>query len=306
MAKRLLRYLLYSVAVILLAVAGLVAYGYLNLHSRMDRTYAVTVPPVVVPHGDAAAIERGRYLATSVASCVDCHDNDFGGRVFIDVGPMATIHGTNLTRGKGGIGASYTDDDLVRALAHGVRKDGRSVIYMPSHFYKLSEPDTGAIIAFIRSLPPVDREHPSPRYGPLGAVLTAFGQVELFPAEHIDHANFRLASSDRPADPVRAGEQIVATAGCRGCHGPSFEGGFGPPPGGANLTPVGLEGWTEADFFRALREHRRPDGSHIAETMPLAIGQMSDDDLRAMYAYLKTLPPLGAKTASQKGAAKAD
>jgi cytochrome c553 len=304
--KRLLRYLLYAAAALLLAVAGLVAYGYLNLHNRADRAYAVTVPPVVVPHGDPAAIERGRYLATSVASCVDCHDKDFGGRVFMDVGPIATLHGTNLTRGKGGIGARYSDEDFVRVLAHGVRKDGRSAIYMPSQFYKLSEPDTGAIIAFIRSLPPVDREHPAPRYGPLGAVLTAFGEVELFPAEHIDHGNFRFASSDRPADPARAGAQIVATAGCRGCHGPAFEGGLGPPPGGANLTPVGLEGWTEADFFRALREHRRPDGTPIAETMPLTIGQMSDDDLRAMYAYLKTLPPAGEKSANQKGLAKAD
>jgi cytochrome c553 len=304
--KRLMRYVLYLVATLALAIAGLLAYAYVNVHNRMDRAYSVPTIQVEVPHGDPAAIERGRYLATSVASCVDCHDKDFGGRVFIDAGPMATIYGTNLTRGQGGVGARYSDEDLVRALAHGVRKDGRSVIYMPSHFYSLSEADTAAIIAFLRSLPPVDREPPAPRFGPLGLVLTAFGQVQLFPAEHIDHANFRFASGDRPADPARAGEQIVASAGCRGCHGPSFEGGLGPPPGGANLTPVGLEGWSEADFVRAIREHRRPDGSHIAETMPLSIGQMSDDDLKAMFAYLRTVPRLGEKTASQKGAKAAD
>lgn len=300
MLKRLLRYVLYLLAALILVVAGLVAYGYVNVYSRMDRTYAVATPSVVIPHGDPAAIERGRYLATSVASCVDCHDKDFGGRVFIDEGPIATIYGTNLTRGTGGIGQQYADDDFVRALTHGVRKDGRSVVYMPTHIYKLSADDVGAMVAFIRSLPPVDRKPPAPRFGPLGVVLTAFGQVELFPAEHIDHAHFQFASGDRPADPARAGEQIVAQAGCRGCHGPALEGGIGPPPGGANITPVGLDGWSEADFFRAMREHKRPNGTEIAESMPRTLGQMSDADLSAVFAYLQTVPRVGTLTESQK------
>ena len=306
MLKRLLRYLLYIVAALLLAIAGLVGYGYVNTYHRMDRAYAVSVPRVTVPHGDAEAIARGRYLATTVSSCTECHDTDFGGRVFMDAFVMGTLHGTNLTRGRGGIGDAYSDDDLVRAMAHGVRKDGKSVIYMPSQDYQLSSDDTAAIIAFLRSLPPVDREHGTQRVGPLGAVLTAFGQVPLLPAEHIDHANFRFASSDRPADPARAGAQIVASAGCRGCHGPSFEGGLGPPPGGANITPVGLDGWTEPDFFRAIREHRRPNGTEIAESMPRSLGQMSDSDLSAVFAYLKTVPRAGDKTASQKGGRAAD
>jgi cytochrome c553 len=299
MLRRLLRYFLYLLAALLLIVGGLVTYGYVNVYERMDRSYAVAAPRVAIPHGDADAIERGRYLATTVASCVDCHDKDFGGRVFIDAGPMATLYGTNLTRGRGGIGQRYADEDFVRALTHGVRQDGRSVVYMPSHLYKLSATDVGAIVAFLRSRPPVDREPPAPRFGPLGAVLAAFGQVELFPAEHIDHANFQFASADRPADPARAGEQIVAQAGCRGCHGPSFQGGLGPPPGGANLTPVGLGSWTEADFFRAMREHKRPNGTVIAESMPRSMGQMADADLAAVFAYLKTVPPAGNKTKSQ-------
>jgi cytochrome c553 len=299
MRRRLLRFLLYALAILLVAVIGLVAYGYFDVYRRMDRTYAVSAPSLVIPHGDAAALERGRYLATTVASCVDCHAADFGGQVFIDAGPMATLSGTNLTKGRGGIGQRYADEDFVRALTHGVRKDGRSVVYMPSHIYKLSASDTAAIVAYLRSRPPVDRETPAPRFGPLGVVLTAFGQVELFPAEHIDHARFQFASADRPADPAKAGEQIVAQAGCRGCHGPALAGGLGPPPGGANLTPVGLGHWTEADFFRAMREHKRPNGTAIAESMPRSMGQMSDADLAAVFAYLRTVPSAGTRTASQ-------
>jgi cytochrome c553 len=306
MLKRVFRYLLYLLGALVLAVAALVAYGYLNVHGRMDKTWAVSTPPLQIPHGDPAAIERGRYLATTVASCVDCHDADFGGKVFIDEGPIATLYGSNLTRGRGGVGTRHSDEDFVRALIHGVRADGKSVVYMPSQIYSWSAADTAAIVAFLRSLPPVDREHPAPRFGPLGVVLAAFGQVPLFPAEVIDHANVRFASADRPADPAKAGEQIVAQAGCRGCHGPSLEGGIGPPPGGANITPVGLDGWTETDFFRALREHKRPNGTIIAESMPLALGQMSDQDLSAIFAYLKTVPRAGQLTDSQKKTSRGD
>ena len=62
----------------------------------------------------------------------------------------------------------------------------------------------------------------------------------------------------------------------------------------ANLTPheSGLKDWTEADFMRALREGKRPDGTTINEAMPWkSYGQMGDTELKAIYAYLRTVPP---------------
>jgi cytochrome c553 len=212
---------------------------------------------------------------------------------------MGTLAGANLTHGKGGIGGRYADEDFVRALTHGVRKDGRSVVYMPSQEYHFGADDLAAIVAFLRSLPPVDRELPRPRVGVVAAVMTAFGDLRLLPAEHIDHARLALPPSALAPDPVKAGEQLVAKAGCRACHGPHFEGGFGPPPGAANLTPVGIGGWTEADFFAALRRGVRPNGARLAETMPRTLGAMEDSDLRRIFAYLQTLAPAGTKTRSQ-------
>ena len=67
----------------------------------------------------------------------------------------------------------------------------------------------------------------------------------------------------------------------------------------ANITPVGIGDWSERDFVRALREHKRPNGSTISDAMPRAYGQMTDDDLEKIYAYLKTVPRKGEKTKSQ-------
>jgi cytochrome c553 len=90
----------------------------------------------------------------------------------------------------------------------------------------------------------------------------------------------------------------VEAAGCRGCHGPELAGGGGPPPGTSNITPVGIGPWTERDFITAIREHKRPDGTPIGAVMPLAYGQMSDTDLQAIFAYLKSVPAKGSKMPS--------
>jgi hypothetical protein len=89
---------------------------------------------------------------------------------------------------------------------------------------------------------------------------------------------------------------------CTGCHRPNFEGGpiaAGPPDWlpAANLTPHadGLAGWTYEDFVRALREAKRPDGSDVRPPMALVrpyAMRMTDVELRAMWAYLETLPPV--------------
>ena len=100
-------------------------------------------------------------------------------------------------------------------------------------------------------------------------------------------------------NPIAAGDYLVSSAGCRGCHGQDLVGGGGPPPGGGNITPVGIGDWTEADFKHALREGKRPNGTTLAPQMPRAFGAMSDEDLSKVFAYLKTVPAKGTKTKNQ-------
>jgi cytochrome c553 len=149
-------------------------------------------------------------------------------------------------------------------------------------------------------VPPVDRVPTPMSVGPMARALGLFTEFPLTPAAHIDHANVRFETPPNPDDRRATGEYLVSSAGCRGCHGTNFTGGGGPPPGAANLTPVGIGGRNEQQFLTAVREHKRPNGSTIDEAMPRVYGQMAEGDLRAIYVFLQTLPPAGEKTANQK------
>jgi mono/diheme cytochrome c family protein len=264
----------------------------------MARTYVVTAPAVPIP-SDAASIARGKYLAEKVAVCTECHGPDLGGKVVEENAAMGRLVAPNVTRGRGGLPADYSDQDFVRMLTHGVKRDGRSVIFMPVVDYVFTADDLGALIAYVKSVPPVDRTVPTMSVGPMARALGLFADFPLASASVMDHAQPRLASRPDPADAAASGKYLVESAGCHGCHTPQLSGGSGPPPGGSNITPVGIGTWSEQDFVTALRTHRRPNGSVISELMPRAYGEMSDQDLSRIFAYLKTVPPAGTKTANQ-------
>jgi cytochrome c553 len=299
--RRLLKWVGYLVATLVLVVAAFVAYVYVASNRVMARTYTVTPPTVPIPT-DAAAIARGKYLAEKVALCTDCHAADLGGKVVDDNVAMGRLVAANLTRGRGGLPADYSDADFVRALTHGVKRDGRSVIFMPSADYVFTPEDLGAIIAYVKAAPPVDRTVPVMSPGPMARALGLFVGFPLASASMIDHGRPRLATPPNPGDAVAVGQYLVSSAGCYGCHGPQLTGGMGPPPGGANITPIGIGTWSEQDFIAAIRTHRRPNGTTIDEAMPRAYGEMADGDLSRIYAYLKTVPAAGAKTANQQKA----
>jgi mono/diheme cytochrome c family protein len=296
--RRLLKWFGILVAAIVILVVGLAGYVYVASNNVMARSYSVQVPAVSIPT-DPAAIARGKYLAEKVAVCTECHAPDLGGKVVDDNATLGRLVAANLTRGRGGLPADYSDQDFVRVLTHGVKRDGKSVIFMPVVDYTFTAEDLGAIVAYVKSMPPVDRTVPTMAPGPLARALGLFAGFPLASASMIDHTQPRLATRPDPADVVASGKYLVASAGCYGCHNPQLTGGMGPPPGGANITPVGIGAWSERDFVTAIRTHRRPNGTVIAESMPRNYGDMADEDLSRIYAYLKTVPPAGNKTANQ-------
>lgn len=295
--KRALKYLLYLLCVVVAVVGVAVAYVFYASNQRLARTFVVTPPAVAVPHGDPVALERGRYLVHRVSLCIECHGEDLGGKPLTET-PLTSLWGTNLTRGRGGLGTSYTDADFVRALTTGVKKNGRSVIFMPSQDYKFTEADLGALIAYIRSVPPVDREVPDPEIGFLARALGAANLFPLLSAEFIDQDAVALVPAADRSDATKAGDYLISNAGCRGCHGPQLS-GEGGMPDAANLTPVGIGSWSEADFKTAIREGRRPNGTPLLPAMPRAYQVMPDEELSKIFAYLKTLPPSGSKSKNQ-------
>ncbi len=278
-----------SVGALVLAAAAAI-YG---LSERRFRARFSVPEHRVAVSEDAASIARGEHVAT-VRGCVECHGAGFAGNTVVDQPIIGRMAGPNLTLG--GRGAELDASDWERAVRHGVRRDGKPLLFMPaSEFTVLTDEDLAAVIAYARSVPPVGERAPSSYAGPMLRTMYVAGQVKLLSAEEIDHG--RGHESRLVAEPTPTYGKYLAS-GCTGCHGNGFSGGKipGAPPDwgpASNITPAGIGRWTEADFARALRTARRPDGSAIDSTlMPIRLLRTMDDvELAALYAYLRTVPP---------------
>ena len=285
--KRGLKYIGIVLGVMLGLVILAVGAVYIISNIRFNQNYDIEVETLEVP-SDRANIEYGEHVA-AIRSCMACHGDDLSGRIEFEDLMVGRIANANLTSGQGGIAASYTDEDWVRAVRHGVNPSGKPLLIMPAHtMYPMSDEDLGAAIAYIKSIPPVDNEPPSLTLSLLPRLMFLAGQMDfLVPAELIDH------DGPRPAAPARGvtaeyGQYLAGL--CTLCHGPGFSGGPipGAPPGdppALNLTPSGALGnWTPELFIRAMRTGERPNGQPLRdEFMPWSIfNEMTDEELEAI------------------------
>lgn len=272
----------------------------------------VPLPPVPAGGDAARLVARGEYIVSDVAACGACHSSErenpdgplSGGMEFHDW-RLGTIRAANLTPDSAtGLG-TWTDAEIVRALRNGERKDGSLVApVMPYEWlHDMSDGDALAVARYLRSLPPVRhavKESPNALFrlarkfflGPVG------GAAPLPPP---------------PGTTPAYGEYLALHVGlCADCHTPRtgleskpdmhrlFAGDAHPPKefpaNPANLTPdsaTGIGAWSEDDFIRTLRTGVDPRGHPLHPFMPWRqVGRMTDDDLRAIYRYLRTIPPL--------------
>ncbi len=278
--------------VVVLVVAG-VAFLALGSRARLSKMFAVPAHSLEIP-GDAASVERGRHRASAVLACNSCHADDFGGAAFFDAQPMGSLPAPNLTSGRGGIGGALTASDWDRAIRHGVGRDGKPLLWMPSDAYEhLTDEEIAEVVAFLQALPPVDRELSPKKLGPIARLVVATG-APVIAAELVDHE----AVGKR--DDAAQGVHLVQVSGCVTCHGAELTGGKVPgadpgwPPAG-NLTPHpdGLGRYDAAAFRSALREGKKPDGSAIdPEVMPWrSYASMTDAEVAAIWDYLHSLEP---------------
>lgn len=295
--KRALKIIALGLVVVVCAVAVAAFLAIRNTEARMKVVRTVQPAGFELSSDPAVIAEGGRLYQTR--GCADCHGANAAGRTFISDPGIGTYTGRNLTRGANGLTADFGPADFVRAVRHSLRKDGTPLIFMPSRdFERMADEDIAAIVSWINAQPGVDSEAIAQRPTPLAKVLSAAGQLpNLIEAEHIDHS--APAPSKPPVGETVEFGRYVAT-GCTGCHGQGLSGGRipGTPPSipiPGNLTPdqaTGLGAWSEAEFFAALREGKKRDGTQINPFMPVAqFSKMNDTEIRAIWMYLQTLPP---------------
>ena len=256
-------------------------------------------------------LARGQYLADAVLACFACHSafdeksdppaitSKKGiGRVFLEKGKFRVVAPNITPDPTTGVG-NWSDDALARAIREGITQDGSALfpIMDHPHFRHLSEEDLASVVVYLRSLEPVHNSLPKSVL-PFWLQRAVLGEPQPITTP--------VAEPDL-SSPVTRGEYLVAIAGCGDCHTP--EKGMPPRPvpdlafaGGtvfgevasANITPdpSGISYYDEALFMEAMRTGRvraRP----IKLPMPWPVYKyMSDDDLKAVFAFLRTLKPV--------------
>ncbi len=249
--RRILKWIGIVVAALIAVIVLVIGALYTVTGMRLNRVYRIPPEAIAVP-SDPGAIERGRHWAS--IRCAGCHGEDMAGSVVFEDPSLGRIESHNLTAGRGGDGGRYNDADWVRAIRHGVGPEGKPLLVMPAEaLYYLSDADLGDIIA----------------------------------AGNIDHTGPRPAAPP-PGISQAYGAYLVNTTGCRTCHGPDLSGAKPPNPNSLlapNLTPGGPLRTSEATFITAMRTRDSP-------FMPFKdIGRMTDDELKALWLYLRSLPP---------------
>jgi len=265
-------------------------------------------------------IARGEYLANAVFGCVYCHsERDWsllgappkpgrigaGGELFDEsVGLSGMIVAPNITPYHLG---DWSDGEIYRAIVNGLHKEGYAFFpIMPFDVYlHLNDEDIYSIIAYVRTLAPIEQDHPPRRPSML---MQLIANIRALPADPWDVDQ---------NDPVSRGEYLARIAGCRFCHTPAderaqplpgmwFAGGLSMPgPSGetapsANITPdkeTGIGNWTTERFIQRFKMYagaRIPvsEAGYQTQHAWTEYGQMTPADLADIYAYLMSQEPV--------------
>jgi hypothetical protein len=296
---RIVKQVLKVVGLVLVLVLGTgasyVGWQVHAFNASLERVYDVPVPTITLST-DPAVLARGKHVAEAVMPCAiaDCHGPDFAGGKSLDLGPLGVLTGPNITTA--GLGAAYSDGEIARLLRHGIKKDGRTIRFMPVQESSwLPDSDVVAIISYLRSMPPVDKANGPVDLRPMAKVLDRRDAFVIDVARRIPHDHIELAPSPTPT--VEYGRFVSRM--CTGCHGDHLSGGrpdgWPPPfPTPLNLTPhdTGLKAWTYGDFAKMLDTGVRKNGEAIRPPMPReAFAKYDETERHALWAYLESLPP---------------
>lgn len=280
-------------ALILLVLSGGI---YVASEWQLDRRVELPAEHTseALPPSRPADIGRGETLAR-LALCITCHGEGLSGVLQAESPLLGRLYSSNLTSGAGGVGSAYEYVDWERAIRHGIGRDGRPLLLMPSHTSNgMSDADLADLVAFLRALPAVDHQPAPTRVGPMLRLGIGLGLAHhTVSSWQIDH------TAPHPTDmPVREGpsygEYLVGMAGCRACHGMALQGSprpmelLGGPPPPSLLEADGAPSWSDEVFVHTMRTGVLPGGGTLdARFMPSpSYAALTDLQLRSIRRYL--------------------
>lgn len=296
----------------------LVAGGFAGFMEFVKKPAMRPIDPSKKAQSTPERMARGMYLVTAQANCLFCHsEHDWkthgapllagtigGGWDFPakEMKMPGRVIAPNITNDpETGLG-NVPDDVIVRALREGVGKDGRALFPMMPWmtFRQFSDEDIASIVVYLRSLPPVKKQRQATEIiVPVRWIMKSLPKPLTTPVAEVDYS-----------DPVKRGRHLAETGSCLECHTPHNErheplpgmelaGGdeFRGPWGltrAANITPhaSGIAHYSEELFIRTMRTGNI-GGRRLSPIMPWSsFRNLTDADLKALWAYLKTVKPV--------------
>ncbi|MEL1245258.1 c-type cytochrome [Flavobacterium sp. DGU11] len=313
--KKFLKIAGYILLIIVVLLLGAIAYIKIALPNTGE-------PEYVTIERTPARIERGKYLANNVAVCMDCHSTrnwglyagpmdpsgfGAGGEVFNQqMGFPGVFYAPNITPYAL---KDWTDGELLRAITTGVDKDGKALFPVMGYhrFGKMDREDVYSMIAYIRTISSVEKDIPESQPDfPVNLL------INTMPAK----ADFQKIPA--ASDTVNYGAYLINATGCVDCHSKTDKGTIVPgtefgggmeflQPGGIVRSPnitfdkeTGIGSWTAEAFTARFKMYAHPDykpaqlkKDDLNTPMPWNMyAGMKESDLKAIYAYLKSLKPI--------------
>lgn len=261
------------VAVVVSALVGV----YLRSEYVLRTTYEAPLRAVAVP-SDSVSIAEGHRLGQT-HGCVSCHGQALEGAVFLDDPMLGYFVAGNLTSSV----LEQSDSELERIIRQGVHMDGRSALGMPSAEYQhLSDHDLGAILAYLRSLPPTEGPTTEINAGPLARIGLAIG---MFSPQRNDISLGITPPATRPTERHALGEYLAMTS-CSGCHGQNLGGSIAD--GAPDLTIAA--GYSADAFAQLLRTGEGLGGRDLgimSEASRERFAYFTEAEVDALHAFLQ-------------------
>lgn len=262
--------------VALLVVAAIVIFAWSEMILRRGYSAAPETLPAPGPAESAQAPRLARVLG-----CLSCHGEGLKGKIMFDAPGVARVFAPNITE----VAAKASDQQLAAGIRQGIGHDGRGLFIMPSPQYsRLTDRETAALVAWIRTLPPARGQTKGLSAGPIGRLGLVLGSFRPGPegvAEYRTQVPVALGPEHERA------RHLAATA-CAECHGPALMGGSAGPDQKAPDLRVAA-GYDSAQFRTLMRTGRPPTGRDLGLMTTVSkddFSHLTDSEIDGLHAYL--------------------